>query len=200
MENTAKSFEFLQNFDLKFFVNSVLVDTENCKADKKSRKICWKYQHWFMRSINIRQKIPLEDNLFFIRHFTRFYYISLRNRKEISEFDWLVIEVQNYYSFYTIIFSCVFNREQKDFNRKRFFFLLFKILFFYLLTIWVFIFATIFLLYNDFHILHDRTFLLRIAAIIATVLVFFVINDLLKEIFTEWAYRRIKKRFFDPAN
>ncbi|VEU62767.1 Uncharacterised protein [Mesomycoplasma dispar] len=184
----------MDNFDLKKFINSVLVDTENCKKRKKSKKICWKYQIWLKRTSNLRRKIPL-DNLFFTRHFSRLYYIRLKNRKEISEFDWVVNEMQNYYWFYTVIFAYIFNKEQKGFNRKKFFLILSKILFFYLLVIWILIFAVVFALFNDFQLI-SLTVSWKIISGISAVLVLFESIDLLKQFFIEWTYRRIRKRFF----
>ncbi|MDF9627865.1 hypothetical protein Q3V20_03280 [Mesomycoplasma ovipneumoniae] len=116
LKNKTSTFEFLQNFNLESFVNSVLVDTENCKKKrKKSRKICWTYQHWETRISNLRKKIPCPKHVLFTRRFVKYYYIKLRNRKEISEFDWVVAEVQNYYWFYTFVFASIFNKNEKNF-------------------------------------------------------------------------------------
>lgn len=164
------------------------------KKREKSKKICWKYQIWLKRTSNLRRKIPL-DNLFFTRHFSRLYYIRLKNRKEISEFDWVINEMQNYYWFYTVIFAYIFNKEQKGFNRKKFFLILSKILFFYLLVIWILILAVVFALFNDFQLI-SPTVSWKIISGISAVLVLFESIDLLKQFFIEWTYRRIRKRFF----
>ncbi|MFU0909035.1 hypothetical protein [Mesomycoplasma ovipneumoniae] len=196
LKNKTTTFEFLQNFNLESFVNSVLVDTENCKKKrKKSKKICWKYQHWYSRSSTLREKMP-SRHVLLTRRFVKHYYIKLRNRKEISEFDWVVTEVQNYYWFYTFVFASIFNKNEKNFNRKKFFHYLFKILFFYILWIWSLLFLTIFVVFNHFF-LDEPTFLWEISSMVTAIILIFEIGVLLESIFIEWTYRRIKKRFFD---
>ncbi len=194
LKNKTTTFEFLQNFNLESFVNSVLVDTENCKKKrKKSRKICWKYQHnypiisLFTEVINSPKRT---------RRSFKYHYIKLRNRKEISEFNWVVTVVQNYYWFYTFIFASIFNKNEKNFNRKKFFYYLFKILFFYILSIWILLLSVIFVFFNHF-LLDEQTFWLKISALGSVIIVIFISVVMLESIFIEWSYRRIKKRFFD---
>lgn len=194
LENKITTFEFLQNFNLESFVNSVLVDTENCKKKKKkSRKICWKYQHNYTIISLLTEVINSPKHT---RRSFKHHYIKLRNRKEISEFDWVVTEVQNYYWFYTFIFASIFNKNEKNFNRKKFFYYLFKILFFYILSIWILLFSTIFVFFNHF-LLDEQTFWLKISALGSVIIVIFISVVMLESIFIEWTYRRIKKRFFD---
>lgn len=194
LKNKATTFEFLENFNLESFVNSVLVDTENCKKKwKKSRKICWKYQHRGTIISFLIEGIPFPKHT---RRFVKYNYIKSRNRKEISEFDWVVTEVQNYYWFYTFVFASIFNKNEKNFNRKKFFYYLFKILFFYILSIWILLFSTIFVFFNHF-LLDEPTFLLKISALGSVIVVIFLFVVMLKSKFIEWTYRRIKKRFFD---
>ncbi|AJR12288.1 Uncharacterised protein [Mesomycoplasma dispar] len=194
LENKITTFEFLQNFNLEYFVNSVLVDTENCKKKKKkSRKICWKYQHNYTIISLLTEVINSPKHT---RRSFKYHYIKLRNSKEISEFDWVVTEVQNYYWFYTFIFASIFNKNEKNFNRKKFFYYLFKILFFYILSIWILLFSTIFVFLNHF-LLDEQTFWLKISALGSVIIVIFMSVVMLESIFIEWTYRRIKKRFFD---
>ncbi len=194
LENKTTTFEFLENFNLESFVNSVLVDTENCKKKrKKSRKICWKYQHNYPIISLFTEAINSPKHT---RRSFKYRNIKLRNRKEISEFDWVVAEMQNYYWFYTFIFASIFNKNEKNFNRKKFFYYLFKILFFYILSIWILLFLAIFLCFNHF-LLDEPTFWLKISTLGTVIVPIFLLPVILEPIFIEWTYRRIKKRFFD---
>ncbi|MDW2934048.1 hypothetical protein [Mesomycoplasma ovipneumoniae] len=195
LENKTTTFEFLENFNLESFVNSVLVDAENCKKKrKKSRKICWKYKHNYP-IISLLSEGAIDTPKHTRRSF-KYRNIKLRNRKEISEFDWVVAEMQNYYWFYTFIFASIFNKNEKNFNRKKFFYYLLKILFFYILSIWILLFSTIFLFFNHF-LLDEPTFWLKISTLGTVIVPIFLLPVILEPIFIEWTYRRIKKRFFD---
>ncbi|VEU70724.1 Uncharacterised protein [Mesomycoplasma ovipneumoniae] len=195
LKNKSITFEFLQNFNLESFVNSVLVDTENCKKKrKKSRKICWKYQHNYP-IISLLSEGVIDTPKYTRRSF-KYRNIKLRNRKEISEFDWVVAEVQNYYWFYTFIFASIFNKNEKNFNRKKFFYYLFKILFFYIFSIWILLFLAVFVFFNHF-LLDEPTFWLKISTLGPVIVFIFLLVFMLENIFIQWTYRCIKKRFFD---
>ncbi|WP_010321264.1 hypothetical protein [Mesomycoplasma ovipneumoniae] len=196
LKNKTTTFEFLQNFNLESFVNSVLVDTENCKKKrKKSRKICWKYKYNY---IIISLLTDVINTPKYTRRSFKYRNIKLRNRKEISEFDWVVAEVQNYYWFYTFIFASIFNKNEKNFNKKKFFYYLFKILFFYILSIWILIFSTIFVFFNHF-IVDEPTFWLKIEALWFVIAIISLFVFMLEDIFIKWTYRCIKKRFFEAS-